>query len=90
MKWWTGFSKNMKYITMFTQLGLSLVVPLLICLGICWWLSTRMGVGGWVYIPGFFFGLGGLVMTMYKFYLSIVGKQKKEEKEKKVSFNEHH
>ena len=80
----------MKYITMFTQLGLSLVVPLLICLGICWWLSTRLGVGGWVYIPGFFLGLGGLVMTMYKFYLSVVGKQKKEEKKKKVSFNEHH
>ena len=89
MKWWTGFADSMKNITMFTQFGLSLVIPLLVCIGICWWLTARMGVGGWVYIPGFFFGLGGLAMTMYKFYLSIVGRQKKEKKKDKISFNQH-
>ena len=46
---------------------------------------------GWVYIPGFFFGLGGSGTVAYKFYLSINRQQKKENKKKKnkVSFNRH-
>lgn len=79
----------LKNITMLTQLGLSFITPLLICLGVCWWLYSRMGVGGWVFIPGFFFGLGGSAMVAYKFYLSIVKHQKKEKKKSKVSFNRH-
>ena len=79
----------LKNITMLTQLGLSFITPLLLCLGLCWWLHSHMGVGGWVFIPGFFFGLGGSAMTAYKFYLSIVSRQKKEKKKSKVSFNRH-
>ena len=50
-----------------------------------------MGVGAWVYIPGFFFGLGGSFMVAYKLYLKIMEDQKKEDKKKhkKVSFNRH-
>lgn len=76
-------------ITWFTQLGLSLVMPLLLCILLCVYLTDRKNVGLWVYIPGFFFGLGGSGMTAYKFYLSEVGKSRKEEKKKKVSFNRH-
>ena len=54
-------------------------------------LLCRTGVGGWIYILGFFFGMGGSVTVAYKFYLSTVKHQKKEEKKKKqkVSFNRH-
>ena len=52
---------------------------------------SKTGAGGWVYIPGFFFGLGGSGTVAYKFYLSINRQQKKENKKKKnkVSFNRH-
>lgn len=82
----------MKNITMLSQLGLSFITPLLVCLGICWWLFSHLGVGGWVFIPGFFFGMGGSAMVAYKFYLAIVNSQKKEKKEQKkpgISFNRH-
>lgn len=81
-------SDIIKNITMLTQFGLSLVTPLLLCLAGCWLLTSRLGTGGWVFIPGFFFGMGGSAMVAYKLYLS-VQKQAKKEKKKKVSFNRH-
>ncbi|MGN1141398.1 MAG: AtpZ/AtpI family protein [Oliverpabstia sp.] len=86
MKKWADI---IKYITAFTQFGLSFVTPLLLCLGVCWWLSVHTGVGGWVFIPGFFFGLGGSFMVAYKLYLSVTKREKKEKKKEKVSFNRH-
>ena len=87
MKQWTDIIKN---ITMLTQFGLSFITPLLLCLGVCWWITSRTGIGGWIYIPGFFFGMGGSGMVAYKLYLSVNNRQKKEEKKrKKISFNRH-
>lgn len=89
MKKWTDIIEKL---TMLTQLSLSLVTPLLLCLGLCWWSSNRWSVGGWIYLIGFFFGLGGSAMTAWKFYRSVVMRQERTEKEKrksKVSFNRH-
>lgn len=83
--------RNHQKCTMLSQLGLSLITPVLICLAVCWLIVSKTGAGGWVYIPGFFFGLGGSGTVAYKFYLSINRQQKKENKKKKnkVSFNRH-
>lgn len=70
------------------QLGLSLIMPILLCILLCYWLTDRFSIGTWVYIPGFFFGLGASFMTAYKFYQSEHRKSKKEER-KTVSFNRH-
>ena len=88
MKQWSEIIRN---VTMLSQLGLSLITPVLICLAVCWLIVSKTGAGGWVYIPGFFFGLGGSGTVAYKFYLSINRQQKKENKKKKnkVSFNRH-
>ena len=68
MKQWSEIIRN---VTMLSQLGLSLITPVLICLAVCWLIVSKTGAGGWVYIPGFFFGLGGSGTVAYKFYLSI-------------------
>lgn len=88
MRQWTDIIKN---ITMLTQFGLSFITPLLMCLGACWWITSVTGIGGWIYIPGFFFGMGGSGMVAYKLYLSVTKHQAKENKKKrkKVSFNRH-
>jgi hypothetical protein len=48
-----------------------------------------MGLGGWVYIPGFFFGMGGSAMVAYKHYLLTMKEEKKEKKKERISFNRH-
>ena len=86
MKQWTGIFKQ---ITLLTQFGLSFITPLLLCLAVSWWLSSKMGLGTWVFIPGFFFGMGGSGMVAYKLYLATMKQEKKEKKKDKISFNRH-
>ena len=50
MKQWSEIIRN---VTMLSQLGLSLITPVLICLAVCWLIVSKTGAGGWVYIPGF-------------------------------------
>ena len=84
LKQWSEILRN---VTMLSQLGLSFITPLLLCLAICWFITSRTGVGGWVYIPGFFFGMGGSATVAYKFYLS-VNKQEKKKHKKIIWINE--
>ncbi len=86
MKQWSDLIKNL---AMLTQFGLSLIMPLLICLGLCWYIADNTGAGPWIYIIGFFFGLGGSGMFAYKTYLRVVGRSKKENPSKGISFNRH-
>lgn len=86
MKRFTDIYKNL---FMLTQLGLSFITPLLMCLALCWWLNTHVGVGAWVYLLGFFFGMGSSGMVAYKLYLNVMNREKKEKKRDKRSFNRH-
>lgn len=89
MKEW---NRIFSQLAMIAQFGLSLIMPLLLCLLVCYLLNAKCGVGEWVYLLGFFFGLGGSFTTAYKFYLTVMKKEERnKEKEKpKVSFNKHH
>ncbi len=86
MKKWTEMMKNL---TMLSQLGLSFITPTLMCLAICYWLNKSFQIGTWIYLIGFFFGLGSSFMVAYKLYLSIMNKEKKDERKKTINFNEH-
>ena len=68
----TNIFKNMSLVS---QFGLSLITPTLLMLGLCWWLTSSFGLGGWVYIPGFFFGLGGSFTVAGKSGYKDEGKQ---------------
>lgn len=81
-------AKLSKQLILFTQFGLSVIMPLLLCLLLCWALTDRMAVGGWIYIPGFFFGLGGSGVTAWKMYLSVQKDLDNKPKNKK-SYNDH-
>lgn len=86
MKQWMSLVKQL---TLLTQFGLSFITPLLMCLGICWLLCEKALLGSWVFIPGFFFGLGGSAMVAWKLYVSVTAQEQKEKKEKRVSYNRH-
>lgn len=87
LKQWSEILRN---VTMLSQLGLSFITPLLLCLALCWFIISKTGVGVWVYIPGFFFGMGGSATVAYKFYLSINKQQKKKHKKDKYILTDIH
>ena len=78
-------------LAMIVQLGLSLIMPLLMCLFACYLLCSKLSVGAWVYIPGFILGLGGSMTTAYKVYLAVLNKESKKKSRNKneISFNKH-
>ncbi len=85
-------SKLIGQFAMVGQLGLSLLMPLLMCLVACYLINTRLGVGAWVYIPGFILGLGASMTTAYKVYLSVVHKEEKKKLKRnpdEVYFSKH-
>lgn len=93
MKQWSEILKNL---SLLTQLGLSIVTPLLLCMFVCFMLMKHLGVGGWVFIPGFFFGLGGGAVSAAKFAGLMDNLDKKREKKsgrrtpkRGETFNEH-
>ena len=79
----------LRNVALLSQLGLSIVMPMLITVGICYFLTGRFNIGMWIYIPGFVLGIGSSVMTAYKFYKSVISKEQKENKKTRVSFNRH-
>ncbi len=75
------------------QFGLSLMMPLILCVLGCYLLVSHNIIGTWIFIPGFILGLGASFMTAYKFYLYVNGTEAKR-KGKKLSrkgvyFNRH-
>ena len=86
MKDWVTISQRL---VMIGQLGLSLLMPLLISLGVCYLLSTRLGLGLWIYFPGFLLGLGASFMTAYKLWLTVSAKEKKKSETEPPAFNLH-
>ena len=71
------------------QLGFSVAVPLLLCLLVCWQLTSRRIAGQWVYLPGFFFGLGGSAAGLVRLYRSVTREEEKERGERPAAFNRH-
>ena len=84
-----NFSYILKNISMLGQLGLNIIIPIILCVLLCWFLTNNVGLGEWVFIPGLILGIGGSFMSGYKFYLSESKKAKKDKDKNKVSFNKH-
>lgn len=72
------------------QLGLSLVMPVLMCLAVCYLLVSKLGWGIWIYIPGFILGLGASFMTAYKVYLAEERRGRKDGDQRPAAFNRHY
>ena len=85
MKEW---SKAFRNLSILSQFGLSLAMPLLLCLFVAYQLREHFHLSYWVYLPAFFFGLAASFMSAYKFYLSVSEKEKKQET-KDRAFNQH-
>lgn len=82
---WNRITRNLALIG---QLGLSLIMPLLITLGVCYYLISHFSLGLWLYIPGFILGLGASFMTAYKVYLSVMSKEQPR-RHHDIGFNRH-
>lgn len=55
-------------LSLITQLGLSLITPLLLCIFLSLWIQRRFGAGDWVIVAGILAGLGSMAVSYFQFY----------------------
>ncbi len=84
-KVWTG-------VCMVGQLGLDLIMPVILCMLLAYYLDSKFGLGIFVYLPALVLGLAAGVTNFKKFYHKIVMKdvEKRNEKESEIPrFSKH-
>ena len=63
-----------------TQMGLSLIAPLILLVLLAFWLRKTFSLGSWVVLVGLALGLISMGFTFYRIYLGIL-KQSKNKKD---------
>ncbi len=82
--------RTIRMLTWFTQLGLSVVTPLVVFLLGAVWLRERFGLGGWVIIAGLLVGLCSAVAGFRQVIAAMRREAEREEKKSPpTSFNDH-
>ena len=84
--------KTFRLLTWFTQLALSVVIPLLLCIWGAVYLRDRFQLGGWVVILGMVLGFGGAVSGFRNSLTAMKRESEADSKSKSsppVSFNDH-
>ncbi len=71
-----------------TQLGLSILLPPLICLWGCSWLVNSRGAPMWLYLPAILLGLGAGMQNFWKF-AKMMMKKSETTKGPAARFNRH-
>lgn len=84
-----GLNKLFSELVWLTQLGLSLLTPLLLCPGIAWVCVEKWSLPLWIMIPAFVLGLGGSAVSFLEFYKYTQKKAEKSEKKAPPAYNYH-
>lgn len=84
-----GFDKetarSWRYLSLISQLAISMITPVLLMIFVCMWLKNKFGLGNWIVMAGMFLGIGsGLssVWTYLKRFLREGEKQQQEYEDK--------
>ncbi len=54
----------LRYLIYFTQFGISMVTPPLLCAYVAYWLKNRFGWGGWTVVLGILLGVGAACVSI--------------------------
>ena len=83
-----GWYKALEDLIWLTQLGLTMLLPLVMCLGGCWWAVNRWGWPVWLYLPAILLGLAAGAQNFWQFAKGRIRRAKKEDSGR-VGFNTH-
>ncbi|OUQ34345.1 hypothetical protein B5E67_13585 [Faecalibacterium sp. An122] len=83
-----GLYKVLEDLVWLTQLGLTMLLPLVMCLGGCWWAVTRWGWPMWLYLPAVLLGLAAGGQNFWVFARGRLRRAQKDQN-RRVGFNHH-
>ena len=76
--------KVLRLIATFGQLGFTLITPPVVMALLGWWLQSRFSLGTWVMLIAIVIGLLTSATSAWKFYLQVVGSEKKKAEAEKA------
>ena len=83
-----GWYKALEDLVWLTQLGLNMLLPLVMCLGGCWWAVSHWGWPMWVYLPAVLLGRAAGAQNFWVFVKERLDRSKKD-KPRRTGFNSH-
>ena len=81
--------KSLKYITMLTQLGISVMSPLIICIFVSIWLKNRYSLGDWAVLAGILLGIASGLTSFWNYIKKFTSDMQKEQEEYKKSLGDY-
>ena len=81
--------KHLRHIVMLTQFGLSIVLPLVLCILFARYLMQHYALGGWVMLIGVFLGIAGAISGLMKGLKQMQQEADREKPDPPPSFNDH-
>ena len=83
-----GWYKALEDLVWLTQLGLNMLLPLVLCLGGCWWAVNHWNWPEWVFLPAVLLGLASGGQNFWVFVKERMDRAKKDSSHR-VGFNQH-
>lgn len=71
-----------------TQLGLNMLIPLVLCLGGCWWAVNNWNWPLWLYLPAILLGLASGAQNFWLFAKARIRRSQRKP-EDRMGFNAH-
>ena len=83
-----GWYKALEDLVWLTQLGLNMLLPLVLCLGGCWWAEEHWNWPEWLFLPAVLLGLAAGAQNFWVFCKERMDRAKTD-KNHRVGFNSH-
>ncbi len=74
-------AKSWRYLTLISQLAISMLTPVLMMVFLCSWLKNRYGLGDWVIIAGMVLGIGSGVSGVWTYLKRFLREGEKQQQE---------
>ena len=71
----------LRYLAYFTQFGVAMIVPPLLCAVAAYWLKNRFGWGGWTVVVGILLGVGAACVNVRELLLFTERQAQKRQRE---------
>ena len=60
-------ARTWRYLSLVSQLAISMVTPVLMMIFLCTWLKNKFGFGDWIVIAGLLLGIGSGLSTVWTY-----------------------
>ena len=86
-----GFYHVLEDLVWLTQLGLTMLLPLVMCLGGCWWAVEHWGWPQWCFLPAVLLGLASGAQNFWVFARARLKKAERDSRDdaRRKGFNQH-